>query len=76
MTNEQLYIVIDTKGSGRVLGVFNRRELAAKIVDRFPHYYKMHQCRLNQINAEVLDWADDDAQRRFLAQFEQGTDAQ
>lgn len=62
----ELYIVIDTKGSGRILGAFDARERAESIVNAYPHYYKLHLCSLNQINAEALDWTDDDAQRQAL----------
>ena len=62
----ELYIVVDTKGSGRILGVFDARERAEEIVSAYPAYYKMYVCRLNVINPEVVDWADDDAQREAL----------
>jgi hypothetical protein len=62
----ELYIIVDTKGSGRILGAFDSRERADRIVNHYPAYYKLHTCRLNKINAEVLDWADDDEQREAL----------
>jgi hypothetical protein len=61
-----LYVVIDTKGSGRILGVFDEKKRADLFVERFPNYYKLHTCRLNRINPEILDWADDEQQRATL----------
>jgi hypothetical protein len=64
-----LYVVIDTKGGGRLLGVFDSRELADRIVGRYPNYYKLHSGRLNQINPEVLDWVDTPDQRTDLEEL-------
>jgi hypothetical protein len=69
----ELYVVIDTKGDGRVLGVFDDHALARALVAENPSYYKLHTCRLNEVNPEVLDWTDDSAQRqaieRIIARF-------
>lgn len=61
-----LYVVLDTKGDGRVLGVFDALELARELVAQSPSYYKLHRCRLNQVNPEVLQWIDDRAQREAV----------
>lgn len=55
----ELYVVIDTKGDGRVLGVFDDRAAAKTFVAQDPSYYKLYPCRLNEVNPEVLSWADD-----------------
>ena len=69
----EIYIVVDTKGNGRILGTFDVRDRAEKIVSDYPAYYKLHTCTLNVINPEVLDWADDDEQRAALKELlEQG----
>lgn len=65
----ELYIVVDTKGSGRILGAFDARDRAEKIVSAYPAYYKLHTCTLNVINSEVLDWADDEDQRAALQEL-------
>lgn len=62
----QLYVVLDTKGSGRVLGVFDSRDAAEQLTSRYPNYYKLSVRQLNRIDPGVLDWADDDEQREFL----------
>ena len=65
----EIYIVVDTKGSGRILGAFDARDRAEAIVSAYPAYYKLHVCKLNAINPEVLDWADDDEQRAALQEL-------
>ncbi len=62
----EIFVVIDTKGSGRVLGVFDSRDRAERFTQAFPSYYKLHVGQLNEVNPEVLGWADDDAQREAL----------
>jgi len=60
------YVVVDAKGSGRLLGVFDSRERAERLTARYPAYYKLHVAQLNRINPEVLDWVDCPEQRRYL----------
>jgi hypothetical protein len=62
----ELYVVIDTKGSGRLLGVFDTRARADEVSALSPLYYRMHTVALNRINPDVLDWADDDEQKDAL----------
>ncbi len=62
----ELFVVIDTKGSGRVVGVFDDRGRAESVAQSSPSYYRVHAASLNEINPEVLDWADSDEQRRAL----------
>ena len=64
-----LYVVIDTKGSGRVLGVFDARERAERVARSVPAYYRLHECQLNRIDPDVLDWADNDEQRAALREL-------
>lgn len=63
----ELFIVIDTKGNGRVLGVFDSLAAAEQITNAYPSYYKLDRRVLNRINEEVLEWADDGPQRDALA---------
>lgn len=62
----KLYVVVDTKGAGRIAGVFDARERAEALTALCPSYYELHTCPLNQINPEVLDWVDTAAQRQAL----------
>ena len=41
-----LFVVLDTKGSGRVLGVFDDRQRAEEITGRYPHYYHLRPAGL------------------------------
>lgn len=61
-----LYVVLDTMGDGRVVGVFDSEAAAAQVIGEFRAYYKLHRCRLNEITAEALGWARDDLQRAHL----------
>ncbi len=62
----EIYVVIDTKGSGRVLGVFDSRAQAEELTSRYPNYYKLYVRQLNRVDPESLDWVDGDEQREFL----------
>jgi hypothetical protein len=62
----ELYVVIDTKGDGRVLGVFDERAVAETLVAQDPCYYKLHPCHLNEVNPESLSWADSNSQRHAI----------
>jgi hypothetical protein len=64
-----LFVVVDTKGSGRIVGVFDAREEAERVADCGRAYYKVHPCPLNVINPEVLSWADSEEQRDALHQL-------
>ena len=64
-----LWIVIDLMGAGRLVGVFDSAERAARVVGAFSHYYKVFPCRLNQIAPDVLDRTPDQAQRQWLAEL-------
>ena len=61
-----LYIVIDTIGDGRVVGVFDSHERAARLIEIDPLYYKLAERTLNQIDPEALRWARSDEQRNAL----------
>lgn len=61
-----LYAVVDTKGSGRFVGIFDTRERAEQVAAISPPYYKLHVVKLNRIDPEVLDWTDNDEQRQAL----------
>lgn len=61
-----LFAVLDVSGAGRVLGVFEDRARAQQLVERYPHYYKLHRVELNEISEEAEQWALDEEQREFL----------
>src|SRR5438093_1601207 len=62
----EVFVVVDTKGAGRVVGVFERNEIAMRIQAVNPHYYKVVQISLNHLNPECLTWLADDEQKRSL----------
>jgi hypothetical protein len=65
----KLYAVLDTKGDGRLVGVWNTRQTANKLVKRFPAYYKLHIVELNRLNKNVLRWTDSEEQIQFLKEL-------
>ncbi|MCG8418673.1 MAG: hypothetical protein MJE77_12105 [Proteobacteria bacterium] len=62
----QLYVVIDTQGDGRIMGVFDSRESANELVGIDPNYYKLYPCMLNEVSSTSLRWARTDEQRSRL----------
>ena len=63
----ELYVVVDTKGAGRLLGVFES-DLKADAVARInPNYFKVARCVLNAINPDVLRWALSDREHELLS---------
>ncbi len=52
-----LYVVLDTKGAGRVLGVFDTKGVASSISERYPHYYHLIETRLNIIASDATAWS-------------------
>jgi hypothetical protein len=62
----QLYVVVDTLGAGRVVGVFPSRDRADTLVAIEPSYYQLYECRLNEVNPIALDWARTEEQRAAL----------
>ncbi|MHC4599418.1 MAG: hypothetical protein ACYS47_10470 [Planctomycetota bacterium] len=61
-----LYVVVDFKGHGRLVGVFDDRKKAERLTTAYPAYYKLYTAALNRINEDALGWVDDEGQRRFL----------
>ena len=65
----EVYVVVDTMGSGRIVGVFEEEAAARAVIGEWDAYYKLRRCRLNQVDPEVLDWARNDAQKDWLRRF-------
>ena len=65
----QLYVVIDTLGDGRIVGVFSSEQAARQVIGEFDHYYKLRTCVLDRVDPDVVGWARTDAQRAWLQQF-------
>lgn len=65
----KLYAVLDTKGSGRLVGVWDSKRVANILIKRFPAYYKLHIVELNKLNQQILSWTDNEEQKQFLQEM-------
>ena len=65
----KLFVVLDTKGDGRLVGVWDSKRPANKLVKRFPAYYKLHTVELNKLNQNILRWTDNKEQKMFLEEM-------
>ena len=65
-STSSIFIIIDTKGAGRVVGVFDDRDRAEAIrgVDRA--YFRMTSLPLNAVNPVAVDWLLSASQREQL----------
>jgi len=63
----ELFVVYDTKGSGRLVGVFDSLAQAEPIARINPHYFRLRACALNAVNAEIVPWALSDGEREQLS---------
>ena len=65
----KLYAILDTKGDGRLVGVWDSKRIANKLTKQFPAYYKLHIVELNTLNKNALNWTDSEEQKLFLQKF-------
>ena len=65
----KLYVVLDTKGDGRLVGVWDSKSNANKLIKNYPAYYKLHIVELNKINKNILSWTDNKEQKIFLQEI-------
>lgn len=70
--NRLVYVVIDSMGSGRVVGVFSARKRASAVAKANPLYYSMHECRLNTLSKLALEWAPSEQIREALQDAAEG----
>lgn len=66
MIQPQLYVVVDTSGAGRIVGVFSTEAEAKEIMAVNPAYYRIDPFRVGDINPKCLDWIRDKARRDIL----------
>jgi hypothetical protein len=64
--DKTVFVVLDTKGAGRIVGVFEREVEAEEVQQISPGYYRLTSLRLNEVNPECVRWAQDDAGRAKL----------
>jgi hypothetical protein len=56
----KVFVVIDSKGAGRVLGVFDHQAHALEILAVRPSYCRVFPMHLNEIDSECLRWVQDE----------------
>jgi hypothetical protein len=54
-----VYVVMDTKGSGRIVGVFENEAKADEILAINPMYYRLTRIGMNEVNPDCVRWASD-----------------
>lgn len=61
-----VYVVIDTKGAGRIVGVFEDAERAERIraIDR--GYFRVIAMEPNVVNSAAIDWLPTEDKRQRL----------
>src|ERR1700740_50326 len=64
--HQEIYVVVDTSGAGRIVGVFSTEEEAKEILVVTPAYYRIDSLRVGDINPKCLDWIRDKARRDIL----------
>ncbi|HYE98092.1 MAG TPA: hypothetical protein VEJ18_04230 [Planctomycetota bacterium] len=62
----ELHVVWDTKGEGRLVGVFATAERAAEAAAINPAYFRVHAASLDAVNPAVVRWAYTPAERGRL----------
>ena len=50
------FLVVDTLGCGRVVGLFASEALARTVTAIEPLYYKLHRLQRNQFNLDAIAW--------------------
>jgi hypothetical protein len=52
----QLHLVVDTKGAGRVVGVFHDPDRATRILAIDPNYFRVVALEADTINPAAIEW--------------------
>ena len=61
-----IHAVIDTKGAGRLVGIFDDNERAARIVAIDPAYFRLISVEPNTINPNAVAWLSSLEKREAL----------
>jgi hypothetical protein len=51
-----LHAVIDTKGSGRLVGIFDDLDRALRVLDIDRPYFRLTSIPVNEINPKAVEW--------------------
>jgi len=67
------YLVWDTKGEGRLIGVFDNQALAESVGSINRGYFQTHHCMLNSVNSDAIRWTlTAEEQQRLVSAVEPG----
>ena len=61
-----VHIVVDTKGAGRIVGVFDDAARAERIRQVDPSYFRVVPLELNAVNTVAVDWLPTTEKRKAL----------
>ena len=61
-----VYIIVDTKGAGRIVGAFDQRERAEAIRSIDKAYFRLTALPLNSVNPVAIEWLLSTDQREQL----------
>jgi hypothetical protein len=61
-----LHAIIDTKGSGRLVGIFDDLDRATRVLEVDRAYFRLTTLALNAVNPVALEWLLSDTKREQL----------
>ncbi len=62
---QDLYVVWDALGDGRVVGIFDNEELVRQILAVNPFYYRFYRCKPGKPTRLALEWLDENQRRQL-----------
>ena len=62
---QQLFVVWDAIGDGRVVGVFADEKLTKELLSVNPYYYRYYRCQFGQPTDDAIGWLDDNSKARL-----------
>lgn len=64
-TGQQLFVVWDAIGDGRVVGVFADEKLTKELLSVNPYYYRYYRCQFGQPTDDAIGWLDECGKSRL-----------
>jgi hypothetical protein len=61
-----VHAVIDTKGAGRIVGIFDDLERARRVAAIDPPYFRLVSVELNAVNPTAIEWLATKEKREAL----------
>jgi hypothetical protein len=62
----EVYILWDSIGDGRPVGVFLDECLVKKLVHLNPHYFRYYKCNLNFPDKKALEWLEPEQKKLLI----------